>query len=294
MARNKSAAQHAATDPDPWEGVSVDLIHADLYPCPPHWKITSEVVAHSGLFYIWKGRGWLEQNGTRLEALPGDLFFSRPGVQVAAGHDPARPVTVLSTGFRLLSPAGADPLRRYTLPTRLRIPSADRGEFTARFNALVQEMQGGEPAARLSARGSALRLLAEALRLVEALPASAKAGSLAGRPGDAARVTIVLDHIDAHLAETLTLAGLAKVAHLSPVYFASLFRKETGRPPMTYVLERRIERARAMLAAGDQTIEQIAREVGFADPYHFSRAFRRKTGLPPSAYRAALKNPFKP
>lgn len=278
--------------PDPWETVSIELRVADLFPCSPSWKIGTEVVERDGLFYIWKGYGWLEHDGKRLDAQPGDLFFTRAGMRVAAGHDPQRPVTVLSTGFMLRGRAGADPLRRIALPQRLRLPPAARRGFAMRFTELVGEFHDPSPAAQLGARGLALRLLAEALRLAEELPADCKAGSFAARPGEAARVTAVLEWIDTRIAEPLELAQLAKIAHLSPVYFATLFRKETGQSPMAYLRDRRIDLARSMLAAGDASVEEVARAVGFADPFHFSRAFRRKTGMSPSAYRASLKSPF--
>jgi AraC-like DNA-binding protein len=277
---------------DPWEGVSIELRFADLYPCAANWKIPPMVLDHTGLFYIWKGLCWMEQDGERLDGRPGDLFFSRPGLRVAAGHDAAHPVTVLSTGFCLHSRAGADPLRRVNLPRRLRLPLDAQRDFTVLFTELTGVFNINHPAAQLAARGQALRLLAYALQLSENLPAKCRAGQLAGRPGDAERISAVLDHIDTHIAEPLTLPGLARLAHLSPVYFVSLFRKETGRPPMAYVFDRRIELARTLLAAGDQSVEQIARAVGFEDPFHFSRAFKRKTGMPPTAYRASLKNPF--
>lgn len=282
----------ARTAPDAWEGVTLELRFADLFPCKPEWRIDPYLVQHAGLFYIWKGQGWLEHEGERLEAQPGDLFFTRPGLHVSAGHDPQRPVTVLSTGFILRARGGLDPLRQLALPRRLRLPPAERKAFAALFVELTGEFQHADPTAQLAARGLALRLLAEALRLTERLPATARAGELRARPGEGARVSAVLEYIDAHLDQPLQLRQLAKAAHLSPVYFAGLFRRETGLPPMEFIRRRRMERARSLLAAGDASIETVAAAVGFADPFHFSRAFRRATGMPPSAYRAALKNPF--
>lgn len=277
---------------DPWEGVTAELRFADLFPCPPHWKIEPYAIEHAGLFYIWKGRGWIEHDGERMDAQPGDLFLSRAGMQVAAGHDPQRPVTVLSTGFILRARGGIDPLRRMTLPRRLRLPAPERRAFVPRFVELVHAFHDPAPHAALAARGLALHLLAEALRLAEALPPECRAGELRARPGEAARISAVLELIDRRIAEPLTLPQLARAAHLSPVYFTNLFKRETGLPPMEFVRRRRMERARSLLAAGDASVEEVAAAVGFDDPFHFSRAFRKATGQPPSAYRAALQNPF--
>src|SRR4051812_13833030 len=107
---------------DPWSGVSVEILHADLYPCLPEWRIPTAAVTRHGLFFVWKGHGWMERDGERFPLVPGDLVFSRIGQRYAAGHDPARPITALSVGLRLRGPAGGDPLRALTLPGRLSLP----------------------------------------------------------------------------------------------------------------------------------------------------------------------------
>jgi len=287
-------AQAPLIRPDLWEGASVSIRHADLYPCKPAWKIDSSVMEYGGLFFIVKGVGWVEANGHRLDARPGDLFFTRAGLRFGAGHDPERPVTVLSAGLVLRVHGGIDPLRRLSLPYRLRIPSGRRADFTRVFMELVTALHDETPQGLLAARGQALVLQAEALRLLETLPPACREGSLDALPGEETRMAAVLEHIDHHLAKPLELSALARVAHLTPVYFAALFRKETGRSPMAYVQERRIELARTLLAAGDYSVEEVARAAGFEDPFHFSRVFRKRVGLPPRAYRASLKNPFQP
>jgi len=49
---------------DPWEGVSATLIHADIYPCPREWAIPPYVANNDALFYVLRGQGWLECDGT--------------------------------------------------------------------------------------------------------------------------------------------------------------------------------------------------------------------------------------
>ncbi len=278
---------------DPWESVSATLHFAELFPCPPSWKIDPQVLERNGFFYIWKGKGWVEHDGQRMDALPGDLFISRPGLRFSAGHDPQKPVTVLSTAFELRTAHGNDPLRRFDLPSRLRLSGEARATVLRLFTGLSAELQDPSPRAKLAARGLLLVPLSEVLRLTQSLPAACKTGGLAPLPGEETRVNAVLNYIDENLGEPLELRGLAKIAHVSPVYFSSLFRRQMGQPPMAYLRQRRIDLARSLLATGDQSVEEIAREVGFEDPFHFSRAFHRRVGTSPSAYRASLrKNPF--
>ena len=62
----------------------------------------------------------------------------------------------------------------------------------------------------------------------------------------------------------------------------------TGLPPHRFLVVRRIEHAKRLLACGDISIATVGRVVGFRTPSHFTSAFRRVTGTTPSVYRAAL------
>jgi AraC family transcriptional regulator len=98
----------------------------------------------------------------------------------------------------------------------------------------------------------------------------------------------VRDHIEAHLGEDTSLHTLAGLAGLSPHHFCRAFKESTGLPPHQYVLWRRIERAKALLADGRLSVTEVALAAGFSGPSQFAHAFRRFTGRAPSAYRKSL------
>ncbi|MBA3709699.1 MAG: helix-turn-helix transcriptional regulator [Planctomycetes bacterium] len=277
---------------DPWEGVSAQIVHADLYPCGPAWRIERAICPYDGYFYIWKGRGWVEVDDERLDALPGDLFIIRRGRAVAAGHDQKHPMMPLSTGFHLLRNGRVDAIRHLALPTRLRLRPDDITSFHGLFMELVSSHHDPQPTARLTAAGALLRLVAAGLRLVHELPAERKSGVLAPLVGDDTMAARVQSWIDEHLADRITLATLARVAKLTPTHFAAAFRKQTGISPMHFVRCRRVEVSRTLLAAGDRPVEEVARAVGYPDPFHFSRVFRQHVQVSPSDYRDSIKYPF--
>ena len=93
-------------------------------------------------------------------------------------------------------------------------------------------------------------------------------------------------YIDDNLSRQLTLAALAKAVALSPGHFAHAFREATGVAPHRYVLERRVERAKALLRQSDLPITEIADRIGCSSHSHFSVLFHRATGLTPRQYRA--------
>ena len=91
----------------------------------------------------------------------------------------------------------------------------------------------------------------------------------------------VLEHIEAHLGERLSVARLAEVAGASPSHFAALFRRSTGESVHQYVLGRRVERARTLLMVDGVSISQTALEAGFAHQSHMASCLKRALGLTP-------------
>jgi AraC-like DNA-binding protein len=276
---------------DPWDGVSVTVRHNNRYVCGPRWGIEPQRVAYSTLFYIESGRGWMQRGETRLDARPGDLFFNLIGHVYSAGHDPRRPVTVLSVGLELRDSAGADPLHRMSLPDRVTVPAPRRAALVAAYEAMIATRMPTTDVARLEERARGLQLLATALRTAADVPASARVGRVPpALPSP--RFAAVLEHIDAKLGDDLNLRVLAKRAGLSPAHFAAAFRQALGQSPMRYVRDRRITLAKQHLARGEFTVEQIAARVGFDDPFHFSRVFRKSTGMAPTQYARAVRARF--
>jgi AraC family transcriptional regulator len=101
----------------------------------------------------------------------------------------------------------------------------------------------------------------------------------------AARLRRVEEFLMAHLAEDIGLDDLAAIADLSAKHFARAFRQSTGIPPHRWLIERRIDRAKALLVEDDLNLAEIALTCGFADQSHFTAAFRKSVGATPAIFR---------
>ena len=77
----------------------------------------------------------------------------------------------------------------------------------------------------------------------------------------------------------------AEQLHLSPNYFGDLIKKETGKSAQEYLQLAVIGRAKELLAAGQQSVSEIAYELGFKYPHHMSRLFKKVAGVSPNEYR---------
>jgi AraC family transcriptional regulator len=91
----------------------------------------------------------------------------------------------------------------------------------------------------------------------------------------------VLDHIDAHLGERLTLAQLARFVGVSASHFKGLFKAAVGVPAHRYVMRRRVARAVELIQAGGLPLAKVAAATGFAHQSHLARAMRAVVGRTP-------------
>jgi len=108
-----------------------------------------------------------------------------------------------------------------------------------------------------------------------------------GKPGREHRAIVrAKEVLQAQLAAPPSLEELAAAVNLSPFHFARVFRRATGMPPHTWLMQQRIARARALLQEGCLPLE-VATQLGFADQSHLSRQFKQVYGVGPRAYRDA-------
>jgi AraC family transcriptional regulator len=96
---------------------------------------------------------------------------------------------------------------------------------------------------------------------------------------------VVLDYLNAYLHRNIQLAELADLVEMSQFHFLRLFRAACGKTPHQYLVERRVEVAKAILLREDVPLAEVAYRVGFADQSHFTRHFRRIIGAPPGRLR---------
>ena len=100
----------------------------------------------------------------------------------------------------------------------------------------------------------------------------------------------VLAHIEAHLESRMVIESLADVASLSPSYFSRAFKQSAGVSPKTYLIRRRVERAKALIVSGGDELKSVALHCGFADQAHLTRMFRREVGVSPGLWRRLQVN----
>lgn len=149
---------------------------------------------------------------------------------------------------------------------------------------LSREVLTGDAGSKLLAESLANQLAIHLLRnyTVQPIKRNARTGTSAPKAVNAA-----IEHINAYYAREISLSEIADAVHVSPFHLARLFKKATGSTLHQYLIEVRLNSARALLTAGAgaRSLAEIASAVGFADQSHLTRHFKRAFGLTPRQIR---------
>jgi AraC family transcriptional regulator len=157
--------------------------------------------------------------------------------------------------------------------------------LTAMAHLLWSEAQAGGPRGTLYAQGLTIALLG---LLVEQHGACLKADTRSRARLSSLERSRVIEHIDQHLGDDLSVEGLAKLVQMSAAQFTRAFKASLGATPHAYVVERRIEMARQLLLADrGRSLAELADGLGFSSQSHFTEAFRRQVGLTPGRWRVS-------
>jgi len=88
-----------------------------------------------------------------------------------------------------------------------------------------------------------------------------------------------------HVGDAISVTAVAAACGLSRSYFIKAFRETTGKTPHKWLLDQRVQKAKALLTQSGTSIADIAAACGFADQSHLTRVFTDTLGIPPGAWR---------
>lgn len=166
------------------------------------------------------------------------------------------------------------------------LPQSDLNDEGVRrvLFAIKDEIERPGPAGQLYRETLTLELLVHLVRSASNLaraphPVCAKGGL----PGW--RLRRALELLEADLTEAPSLDQLARHVGLSPTHFCRAFKRSVGVAPHRYLIERRISRAKELMADRRRSLTEIALNCGFGSSSQFSTMFKRTVGIPPSVYR---------
>lgn len=248
-------------DPSGARDGDLQINSAARFHCSPDWSWDTAGVefVDRDLWVVLSGTGELVRGHEHFPLTRGDAFVLDGTRRVQASHRREDPLTVVAVHF-----SGGGPLP-------LHVHIAPIGFLAGILDRLLR--------CRLRAdHATAHRWLQAALDEVRA------EASVVPRSGREA-VAALADRIREQPGDDWRVAVLAETVGVTPQHLARLFHEYTGRSPKEYVLDARVEAARAYLRGSSLPVKRIASELGFHDEFHFSRTFRARVGESPAAYR---------
>jgi AraC-like DNA-binding protein len=279
--------------------------------CAP-WGLDLPQFRGAGFHAITSGTAWLRVgDGEPLQLMPGDVFMLPAGARHRVSSEPDGPCVSFDTATkqRLMTPDGdlalgtsgaattfvcaafdydldvGEPLMGL-LPPLIHVPAdpvAGR-DVAAIVELLAMEVGARRPGSRAAAARLLDTLLITAIRHWLDRQADGEAPSWLRALRDPA-LARVLAALHERPAEPWTVESLAREVHLSRSTLARRFAEVVGEPPLTYLARWRMHLAAQRLKYSTDTVEAIAREVGYTSQYAFNRAFARHRGQPPGRYR---------
>jgi len=227
------------------------------------------------LVYVTKGTGWVEVNGKRYGTRAGSLSLLPAGHEQSCGVAGTEPVEAYWVQFGA-NLGDAELIDMLKLPVCVNVDGSR--DVIRLFEMLIDAYRDSAITSVLRAKAALYEVLACFLEQCDVDEETIARIDLYAKLGK------VLDYIDHHLADNLTLEELAKIAYLHPNYFVSLFKNLIGYPPIQYVNMQRLEKARKLLEETDIHISEIAAAVGMQNHY-LSRLFKQHMGVSPTRYR---------
>lgn len=98
------------------------------------------------------------------------------------------------------------------------------------------------------------------------------------------------DYIETHIGEKITVANLAELAGISEVWLRKIFVRKSGMSVKRYIISRRVDYAKKMLAETNLPVTRIAEFAGYDDVLGFSKMFKKEENISPRKYRDKIKS----
>lgn len=267
-----------------------DLNPTFLFTCKVKRSRGEESHCHdfTEICYIISGKGQYIVDGVTVSVSPGDILIYNPGVfHEAICWDKKEPMLEFFLAF--------DDYQFKDMPPNHFIMK--EGEFHFHADATLQqklsrlccsistEQANGQPGRYFMLKSYLIQFLMILIREKEEA-FKIQEGYTFESTNKTYVVEQMVNYINDHYREKMSLDQIAKNMYLSPFYISKIFKSETGETPINYVIKVRLEKAKELFEKRDKlSVQEVAAYVGYDDAYHFSKLFKKHYGSAPSHYK---------
>ena len=260
---------------------TVKLLNAAKATYGGDWHSAPHAHNHMELFYIVGGRGQFMIEDQYYPVSANNLVIINPNVshtEVSVNSLPLEYLVLGIEGIELNATETAN--EKFSI-----LDHAESAEISSCIRNIIREMElknaGYEDVCQAFMEILLIRLMrTTALSVPEEPPV------VTGHRQCAA----VRRYIDLHFKESLTLDQLAEEGRMNKYYLSHTFKREYGVSPINYMISKRIDESKYLLAETDLSMSQIAQLLGFSSLSYFSQVFRKSQAITPMEYRQSTKN----
>lgn len=255
------------------------VLDEDFFYGPPQIHDYCEII------YVVEGRGEFNIAGKKYELHKGDVAIYNPGV-------PHEEKSMTDGPFKVIY-CGVDSLHIEGVPQGMLLPAAVEPvisceKYAYKVESYLSEILRECDSQVLGYETLSTNLLMSLITVIyRIVDVKHQFRSLKGKNEIALRTK---HFIDANYTQSISLKDIADTMYVSQHYLSHLFKKEVGDSPFNYLISRRIEEAKRLLADSNKPIHEIASQVGYGNDKYFSMLFKKMTGQTPSAFREQRKS----
>jgi AraC-like DNA-binding protein/quercetin dioxygenase-like cupin family protein len=243
------------------------------------WHRPESKPGYSRLYFILDGEGWIKVDGQEYYPSAGQLYYLPSNVPLAYSNISTNTFTKYWCHFTAK-------VGHFDLFQLLQIPFCIHVENVDKIKKLFRRLEKAHK--QFDSLSSPLKARATLMEILAYYAESSKFNLTLSSSAAVSRSNQILQYIEDHLSEPLTLAGLAQVFNYNPNYFIRYFKSMFNLSPNQYISKVRIEKAKMLLIHTDSSIEAIAESVGL-ERFYFSKLFKQLTTFSPREYRTLNK-----
>lgn len=257
------------------------LLNVASYRNDGDWNSVAHTHNHTELFFIVSGKGQFLIQDQAFPVDTNNLVIINPNIfhtEASLSSYPMEYIVLGISGITLEADAGFQ--GQFCI-----LDHFESVEISSCLRNILREMELKNTGYEEVCQAYMEILIIRLMRLI-AITAQSQPQTASGNRQCAA----VKRHIDLHFKEALTLEQLTEAAHMNKYYLAHSFKREYGFSPINYMVFRRIEESKYLLAETDLSVSQISQILGFSSSSYFSQVFRRNQQISPTEYRVHAKS----
>jgi AraC-like DNA-binding protein len=240
-------------------------------------------IAHD-IQFVYQGSGMLIINGVEFPVEQGDVITVLPGEQftvISRSEMPFSRYYLYFDFYREAEHRLETPLLEDGNPWPRIVHMRRDTDVRTKFSEVVLQMLSSGPQSQMVADGELLSLLGTVLSAHETAEDTSEDPTLLKSQRNVQKAE---RFIRENFALSISITDIAQAADLSTSYFRGMFKRVTGKTPLEYLTEYRIEQGKRLMVETDFTISEIAQIVGYNSVHYFSYLFKHWEGITPSEF----------